>query len=297
MTTGYWRAFGEKKLKKIIFLFFITIVFISCNKKDLEKESWDEFNKTIEKIQTKKLEQKENHNYNNGNGTIITSFEEYGVKTTIRKCIINNIKIGDLIEEKYRTIYENYTFKNSIGKLKDNDIINVLEVYTMENLNKPKDSSGNSSGELWYRIQLENLVGCICVSPASLGEYTDPYYDNRYEILGEIQTSKKWTVRKLKQGISVWEKLNVRDTPGLDGKKVFLLHNFEEGTRSPQENHNIVAITEETETIDGRTDHWLKIEYEPGKFGWIFGGYASVERGGPKYYIPENIIIFDLSWY
>ena len=55
--------------------------------------------------------------------------------------------------------------------------------------------------------------------------------------------------------------------------------------------------TEETETIDGLTDHWLKVEYEPGKFGWIFGGYASVERGGPKYYIPEKTVIFDLSWY
>lgn len=55
--------------------------------------------------------------------------------------------------------------------------------------------------------------------------------------------------------------------------------------------------TEETETIDGLTDHWLKIEYASNKYGWIFGGYASVERGGPKYYIPEAMIIFDLSWY
>ena len=87
-----------------------------------------------------------------------------------------------------------------------------------------------------------------------MGNSTDPYHDNRYEILEEIQTTKKWTVRKLNQGISVWERLNVRDKPGLDGKKVFLLHNFEEGTRSPQENHDIIAITEETETIDGLTE-------------------------------------------
>ena len=79
-------------------------------------------------------------------------------------------------------------------------------------------------------------------------------------VLEEIQTSKKWTVRKLNQTISVWERLNVRDKPGLDGIKVFLLHNFEDGTRSPQENYKIIAITEETETIDGLTDHWLKIE-------------------------------------
>ncbi len=238
-----------------------------------------------------------NPNYKNGNGTIITSSEENSIKTTIRKCIINNIKIGDLLEEKNRTVYENFNFNKTIGQLKDNDNINVLEVCTIEYLNKPKSRWGNPAGELWYKIQFDNSVGCICVSPDFLGKYTDPYYDNRYEILGEIQTSKKWTVRKLKQTVSVWEKLNVRDKPGLEGKKIFLLHNFEEGSRSPQENHEIVAITEETETIDGLTDHWLKIEYEPRKFGWIFGGYASVERGGPKYYIPENTVIFALSWY
>ena len=238
-----------------------------------------------------------NPNYKEGNGTIISSTEDNGVRTTIRKCIINNIKIGDLLQEKNRTIYEDFNFNKTIGKLKDNDNIKVLEVCTIELLNKPNDRWGNPAGQLWYKIQIDNSVGCICKSPESLGEYTDPYYDNRYEILEEIQTSKKWTVRKLKQMVSVWERLNVRDKPGLDGKKLFLLHNFEKGTRSPQENHDILAITEETETIDGLTDHWLKIEYEPGKFGWIFGGYASVERGGPKYYIPENKVIFDLSWY
>ena len=238
-----------------------------------------------------------NPNYKNGNGTIISSSEEKGIKTTIRKCIINNIKIGDLLDEKNRTIYENYTFEKSIGKLKDNYTIRVLEVCTIEYLNKPKNSEGSPAGQLWFKIQLKNSTGCICISPDFLGEYVDPYYENRYEILGEIKTSKKWTVRKLKQEISVHEKINVRDQPGLDGKKVFLLHDFEKGSRSSQENHETLAITEETETIDGLTDYWLKIEYEPGKFGWIFGGYVSVERGGPKYHIPEKDIIFDLSWY
>lgn len=88
--------------------------------------------------------------------------------------------------------------------------------------------------------------------------------------------------------VSVWEKLNVRDAPCLGGKKVFLLHDFTEGTKNAQENHTITAMTEETENIDGLTDHWLQIEYAPNTYGWIFGGYVSVERGGPKYYIPEK---------
>lgn len=273
MATDLWPAFKKRKMKKSILLIFLA--FIS------------QFGFS-------------NPNYKNENGTIITLSEENGIRTTTHKCIINNIKIGDLLEEKNLTIYENYTFNKIIGKLKYNDNVNVLEVCTIEYLNKPKNKWGDSAGELWYKIQLNDFIGCICKSSNSLGENTDPYYDNRYEILEEIQTSREWTVRKIKQMVSVWERLNVRETPGLDGKKVFMLHDFDYYNGSglnPQENHEILAITEETETIDGLTDHWLKIEYKPGKYGWIFGGYASVERGGPKYYIPENIVVFDLSWY
>lgn len=235
-------------------------------------------------------------NYKNENGTIISSEEQDAKKIVVRKCEIADIKIGDLLKDEYRTIYENYTFNAPIGKLKDNDLIKVGEVCTISYLDKPNDKWNNPAGELWYKITLNDETGWICVSN-SLGEYTDPYFENRYEVLEEIQTSKKWTVRKLNQRLSVWEKLNVRNKPGLEGEKVFLLHDFEEGTRSPQENHDIIAITEETETIDGKTDHWLKIEYAPDKYGWIFGGYAYAERGGPKYYIPEAMVKFDLSWY
>ena len=263
MATGHWPAFLGKKMKKrfllIVLLAFSQFVFA-------------------------------NPNYKNGNGTIISSVEKDGVKTTIRKCIINNVKIREMLQEN-STIYENYTFNKTIGQLKDGDIINVLEVCTIEYLNNPKDKWGTADCALWFKIQLKNLSGCICVCKQYLNIYCNPYYENRYEILGEIQASKKWTVRKLEQTVAVWEKLNVRDKPGLDGKKVFLLHNFEPGTRDPQENYEILAITEETETIDGLTDHWLKIEYAPQKYGWIFGGYVTVERGGVKYYIPEHLVI------
>ena len=75
---------------------------------------------------------KPNPNYKSGNGTIISSTEKNGIRTTIRKCEIADIIIGDLLDEEYRTIYESYTFEKSIGKLKDNDNINVLEVCTIE---------------------------------------------------------------------------------------------------------------------------------------------------------------------
>ena len=62
-----------------------------------------------------------------------------------------------------------------------------------------------------------------------------------------------------------------------------------------QTNVEVVAMTQEKETIDGKSDFWLKIKYKDYE-GWIFGGYASIERGVPKYYIPENIVIFDFFW-
>lgn len=75
-----------------------------------------------------------NPNYKNGNGTIITSSEENGIKTTIRKCIINNIKIGDLLEEKNRTVYENFNFNKTIGQLKDNGNYSPQKIFKKSTL-------------------------------------------------------------------------------------------------------------------------------------------------------------------
>ena len=236
-----------------------------------------------------------NPNYNNGNGTIIFSQNQDGVKTTIRKCEIDSIIIGDLLADKNRNIYSNYNFSKKIGKLNDNDAIKILEVCTIEYLNKPKDKWGNPSGELWYKIIYNHIEGCICVSPNALGEEKDPYFNNNYEVLEEINNGKKWTVRKLNQVVSVWENLNIRDNPGTEKSNVIYTIRPRE-TDPFQTNVDVIAITEEKETIDGKTDYWLKIKYKNYE-GWIFGGYASVERGGPKYYLPEAMIASDLSWY
>lgn len=236
-----------------------------------------------------------NPNYKNGNGTIIFSKNEDGVKTTIRKCEIDAIEIGDLLSEKNRDIFADYNFSTSIGKLKNDDIVKVIEVCTIEYLNKPKDKWNNPNGELWYKIIYNHIEGCICVSPNALGEEKDPYFNNNYEVLEEINNGKKWTVRKLNQVVSVWENLNIRDNPGTEKSNVIYTIRPRE-TDPFQTNVDVIAITEEKETIDGKTDYWLKIKYKNYE-GWIFGGYASVERGGPKYYLPEAMIDFDLSWY
>jgi hypothetical protein len=89
--------------------------------------------------------------------------------------------------------------------------------------------------------------------------------------------------------------LNIRDKPGLIGTKV-LSTIVPPGLGDPQINLDVTEATEEQETIDGKTDRWLKIKYH-GVEGWIFGEYASVERGGPKYFTPDAIIDFKLGYY
>ncbi len=233
--------------------------------------------------------------YKGGNGTIISSIREKGIRKTVRKCEIDNIRIGDLLDEENRDIYTDYNFANKIGKLKDNDVIKVLEVCEIEYLDKPRDKWNNPSGELWFKILLENKACFICKSTDFLREYSDPYFENRYEVVEEITTTNKWVVRKMNQIVSVWENLNIRSRPGLENTKI--LYTIRPGKTDPvQTNVEVVAITQEKENIDGKSDFWLKIKYKDYE-GWIFGGYASIERGGPKYYIPENIVIFDLSGY
>ena len=115
------------------------------------------------------------------------------------------------------------------------------------------------------------------VSDRYCDQYSDPYYNNKWEILETIESSgKTWIIRRLDSLVSVWVRLNVRDKPGMGGKKVYI-HDFDSKTdpdRNPQENHNIIAITEERETIDGFTDCWLKIEYEITQQIEIYNKYA-----------------------
>ena len=55
-----------------------------------------------------------------------------------------------------------------------------------------------------------------------------------------------------------------------------------------------MEITQEKETIDGKTERWAKIEYK-GITGWVFGGYLEYERGGPRFCTPEIDIEMELG--
>jgi hypothetical protein len=123
----------------------------------------------------------------------------------------------------------------------------------------------------------------------------DPYENGRWSILEIITIQNKiWTVRKLTGYLSVWKVLNVRDKPGLNNTTV--LFNLIPAVNNPQLGVTILAITEEKDTIDGITDYWVKIKDEQNRIGWVFGGYTSVERGGPKYSTPNASIRFEYNF-
>jgi hypothetical protein len=125
-----------------------------------------------------------------------------------------------------------------------------------------------------------------------LGIDIDPYGDGIWSIEETMKIkNKKWTIRKMTGGLSVWKTLNVNDKPGFDGARI--LFRLVPTTDNPQLDVTILAITEEKDTVGGLSDYWVKIKDENNRTGWIFGGYTSVERGGPKYRIPNVSISFE----
>lgn len=229
-------------------------------------------------------------NYLNGNGTVVA------VKTTDEgtwtiRMHSQRVQIGDLAKKDNLVVYDNYT-KNRrvIGDLKLGEYMTISQVA---------EETIDDQHIVWLKIRTdEDMNGWILFGRFSqeYAPFYDPYFDNRWQITGYIQSGKKWTIRKMiGQMVAVWEVLNIRDKPGLSGSRVISqIVPPEKG--NPQVNLEVTEATEETEVIDGRDDRWLKTRYH-GVVGWIFGGYAQVMKGGPKYYTPASIIDFGLGYY
>ena len=226
-------------------------------------------------------------NYQGGNGTVISRITDEKQTIEIRKLEISNVKAGDMLADSDNTIYDSYTTQNPLGELEWwREKFNIHQICSIEL--QEKDPWGQTPGEMWLEISTMKLRGWICCDsnfPRNL------YKNQNYSILEKITTaSRTWTVRKLEQTLSLWRNLDITDTPGSESS---VIHSIRNGGR--QMNFQTVAITEEQETINGKTDCWVKIEYEQGKYGWAFGGYLEVERGGPKYRIPEAELEFMLG--
>jgi hypothetical protein len=233
----------------------------------------------------------QSNNYANGNGTFIEEKIDGNVTWVFRRHI-QSVKIGDLSRDENLNVYDEPVLENGtiIGKLKLDDTINITQVA---------EAAVGIDYYYCLKISLDNINGWIFCGKYNYtyAQFNIPYFNNRWEIIENINIGGNfWTIRKMSyQRVAVWEVLNIRDKPGIVGTNVISkIVPPENGNH--QVNLEVTEATEERETIDGKTDRWLKINYH-GVDGWIFGGYTSVERGGPKYWTPENIIYWQLGWY
>ena len=230
------------------------------------------------------------NNYNNGNGTIVELKKFNNQKWEIRKHI-QRVQIGDMANKYNMLIYENHSQQSKIVyELKLDDYINVSQVA---------QTYIDEQFYVWLKVGMDNNInGWLFFGEYSsnYGRYHIPYLNNRWEIIEYIKTTRKWTIRRmLFQWVTVWEELDIRNKPGIINTTVISkIVRPKDG--DSQVNLEVIEATEETETIDDCNDRWLKIRYN-GIEGWIFGGDANVQRGGPKYYLPETIIDFGLGYY
>ena len=221
------------------------------------------------------------YNYANGNGTILSQFIEYGNQITIRKHKqrFSIYPYGEIIAYECPNINSSELFR-----LKNRNFVNSIEIAFIQNL---EDANKSSS---WIKIRDDdNRIGWLIMDHIG-----DLYRDGYWSILESIIVNgRDWTIRKLYGSMGTGEVLNVRDNPGINGTSV--LFQIIPTYQNPDVFVTILAITEETDTIDGRTSYWVKIKDEQNKIGWVFGGYAGSYRGGPIFRIPEEEIYFNFN--
>jgi hypothetical protein len=262
----------------------------STNEKDIEIVdiySHDESAK-IEVINERFKEYKEIIDetiYNNGNGTVLEQITLNGKVWTIRKHEDNYINETSTDFNVYENLDE--TDGNVLFVLSYEMKFSILEVAYSDDINTYVWS------DLWLKIKNEkDLTGWV-----NVGKKYNPYKYGAWSIIEIIELENKtFTVRKVyTQWLETGPNVKIRDKPSFDGEEVLV--NLEV-VYGPDEcgtiikSCTIIAMTEETEIIDGKKDPWLKIIDDDGNTGWIFGGDAYVGgRGGFKYRTPHYDIV------
>jgi hypothetical protein len=206
--------------------------------------------------------------------------------TILEKKNINNHTLVSKKHEQKLTLdysasdYQLILYNDPIEKMKIADLQRKQEITI-------KEIVFIDDKESWLKIQVNDKDGYIFYAKYIF----DPYKDDAWMPTGEIQSGgKTFHTLKCSQGFLVYTNLRIRDKPGLDGNKIGLIE-------ANQRNSVVVKtmeITQEKETIDGKTERWAKIEYK-GITGWVFGGYLEYERGGPRFCTPEIDIEMELG--
>jgi hypothetical protein len=261
-------------MKKYFVLLIIFTIFIGISKIEADSE----------------LEN--SGNFENGNGTIIEIKYVENIVWVLRKHI-QRIEFPVWFDDfSELLVYEEPVIENPVViatlKKENFNILQVLEARTDKII------------YYWIKIQTDsNIIGWIFCEGHEyrFADFRIPYFDNRWEILEKIVIGgRTWTVRKMNEDdIVVFGDVNIYDYPGLTNTNILSHIN-----RVRHEIFlNVLAVTEEKEIItkegdfefstSRNTNRWVKINYN-GIVGWIFGGHVSVNRGGPYFWTPEDII-------
>jgi hypothetical protein len=291
---------------KNIFILFITLIFIlGCSRKNNGNmpETIEKTEEIIEIIETNddiivtefisisELGNFQTYNYDDGNGSILYAKNINDIKWIFRK----HEQVTRIYNMKSLIAYEQ---PGNIGEklfgIISGEEINIYEMAIKVNSNHP---------EYWLKIsnkQGEN--GWI------YGGAGDPY-KNEYGVVAEIFNIENiiWTARIIAaESYLAADGLNVRDRPGLiDTNIIFQIRKEDYGEAGLErkwgdyyyEMHvRLLLITVEKDTINGVTEHWVKIKDKFNNEGWVFGGFLEMgDRGGGKYLTPELFVSFDLN--
>ena len=263
--------------------------------KKLKAKSINKTNETKQKkSKTKKTAKEENKD--NTTGTVYID-KKKGIKTTVKECYNSYFYfVGD---DNF-DIYESCSFDKKIGKTKDMEDFESLELHLIEYIGKKADKNNERKGQTWVKIRTKNLEGFICKSAE---EVIDPFieFEEKYPIVEEFNTSKKFTARKMESTLFAKFNTKVYAKPGKGQKEIYVTTSKDSAVYDGwgSEYYDLVCIqtleiTDQTETINGETDYWVKIKYKNIE-GWVFGDdLDAVNRGGPRYESdyssPTNIV-------
>lgn len=236
--------------------------------------------------------------YAGGNGTVISEREDSRHRITIRKHM-QKLRISEFTDAKQRILYASTTKSNVVCALNNDDEVKITEIHY---ITEKKDNFHY----IWLKAYCNGREGFLCYSEPYYSDYYrkmmndssfDPYGNNTWEIIETIQSAnEKWTVRKLRQDLTVYsseDRVALLDKPGKENSKVigYVPASYTNG--QGQINIETEAVTEEVDKLV-ENERWVRTTFD-GKTGWIYGSVLSAERGGPKYLIPEALISLSLS--
>jgi hypothetical protein len=301
----------ELKMKNIIrvewllILIFTVLLFGCKNKKnidivnDMKNQNIDIVNsvenqdiKTVEQI-TEIIFEDENYlqyDYAGGNGTILSEKNDEGKRWIFRK----HEQISEVANEKSLIVYDQY---GNTGE-------ELFRLSMFEEVNISELAVGYKNNQTEYWLKISNAQGD---QGWIYGGYGDPYRKG-FGSVDEIFNigNKIWTSRLIAtEGLFAADGLNVRDRPGLvDTQVLFQLRKEDFGGGKFERIWgdyyyelfvSLLSLTSEKDTVNGVTEHWVKIKDKNSREGWVFGGFLLLsEGGGAKYYTPEAFVSLDI---